>query len=336
MDVIVVFQRLEKFANSRLLFARQFREVFGNVPQFARDHGPSIGRGPVRDCMEVAVFGDKPVAGRSLWNIVVLGRGKRFDILRAGFDRRRFNIRGGIGVMGFDQADVIEKELVAAGRAELTAFLEEHANLWRGAVVVVGQDLDDNRHLVRGVALENDMFHDELVVADARAFLDRALDHIARDAGFARLIDDGGEPGIPGRLSSAELRGDHNFFDKFSDDLAFFQPGDFSFGMQPLATHTADVSVGRRIYKERWFATAASRRGAFQTALISTAVWRPPKGRARRCRAVDRVPASSFGSTESRPTEIRRSNRETGRALPCPRHRWRRAQYRSRRNRDRP
>ena len=145
--------------------------------------------------------------------------------------------------MRFDQADVVEEKLVAARSAELAAFLEEDANLRRGAVVVVGQDLDDDRHLVRRVTFENDMLHHELVVADARAFLDGALDHVARHAGFARLVHDGRKPGFRGGLGPAELRGDHDFFHEFSDELAFFQPGDFSFGVKPLATHTADVSV---------------------------------------------------------------------------------------------
>ena len=155
----------------------------------------------------------------------------------------------GIGMVRFDQADVVEEKLVAAGSAELAAFLEEHANFRRGAVVVVGQDLDDDRHLVRRVTFEDDMLHDEFVVADARAFLDRALDHVARHAGFARFVDHGREPGIRGGLGAAELRGDHDFFHELSDELAFFQPGDFSFGVKPLATHTEGLTVAARISK---------------------------------------------------------------------------------------
>ena len=39
---------------------------------------------------------------------------------------------------------------------------------------------DDHRHLVRRVTLEDDVLHHQLFAADARAFLDRALDHVAR------------------------------------------------------------------------------------------------------------------------------------------------------------
>ena len=101
-----------------------------------------------------------------------------------------------VGMMRFDQADVVEEKFVAAGRAELAAFFEEDANFRRGAVVVVGQDLDDDRHLVRRVAFENDVLHHELIVANARAFLDGALDHVARHAGFARFVDHGRKPRV--------------------------------------------------------------------------------------------------------------------------------------------
>ena len=38
-------------------------------------------------------------------------------------------------------------------------------------------------------------------------------------------------------IRSAELRGDHDFFDEFTDDLTFFEVGDFTFSLEPLATH---------------------------------------------------------------------------------------------------
>ena len=138
--------------------------------------------------------------------------------------------------MRLDEPDVVEEKLVAARRAEL-ASLEKHADLRRGAVVVVGQHLDDHRHLVRRVALEDDVLHHQLFVADARAFLDRALDHVARDALLARLFHDGEEPRVPVRVGAAELGGDHDFFDEFAGHLAFFQTGDFAFCVEPLTSH---------------------------------------------------------------------------------------------------
>src|SRR5688500_11885310 len=99
--------------------------------------------------MQVRAFRDESRARRSLGDIVVLGVREGFDVLRAGFDRRGLDVRSGVRVMGFDQTDVIEEKLVAARRAELASFLEEDANLGSGPVVIVGEDLDDDRYLMR-------------------------------------------------------------------------------------------------------------------------------------------------------------------------------------------
>ena len=162
---------------------------------------------------------------------------QRLDVLRAGFDRRRLDVRAGIGMMRFDQADVVEEELVAAGRAELAPFLKRTRISGAVRLLLSVKHLDDDRHLVRRVAFEDDVLHHQFVVADARAFLDGAFDDVARHAGLARLFDRGRKPRIPGGIGPAELGGDHDFFDQFADELAFFQTGDFSFCMEPLATH---------------------------------------------------------------------------------------------------
>jgi hypothetical protein len=201
--------------------------------------------------MQVAPLRDETRPGGSFWNIVVLCVRKGLNILSSGFDCRRFDVRSGVGMVRFDQADVVEEKLVAPGRAELTALLEKDANFRSSAIVVIGQNLDDDRHLVWSVSFEDDMFHDELVAADARTFLDCAFDHVSRDAGFARFFDDSRESRICGGLSPAEFCSDHDFFHKLPDELTFFEPGDFSFGVEPLSTHPADVSVARLLYKKR-------------------------------------------------------------------------------------
>ena len=148
-----------------------------------------------------------------------------------------------------DEPDVIEEELVAARRAELAALLEKDPDLGSGAVVVVGENFDDHRHFVRRITFEHDVLHHELVVADARAFFDRALDDVTRDAGLARLFDDGCQPRVPGQLRPAQLRRDHDFFHELPYGLAFPQPGDFSFRMQPLATHELGLTVATQLSK---------------------------------------------------------------------------------------
>ncbi len=163
------------------------------------------------------------------------------EILRAGFDRGGFGVGLRVGVMGFDQADVIEEELVAPGRAELAAF-EEDANLRGGAVFVVGLHFDDDRHFVRGVAFENDLLELEFFTADAGAFLDRALDHVAGHALLARFLHDGGEARVADGIGPAHFRGDHDFFDQFTGRLTFFEAGDLAFGVEPLTSHAALVA----------------------------------------------------------------------------------------------
>jgi hypothetical protein len=281
MNIVVIFQRLKKFPNTSSFLVAQIRKAFREVAELARDNVPSICRQPLRNCMQVASLTDETRPNRALRNIVVLFVRKRFDILGTRLDRRRFDIRGLVCMMRFDQADVIEEKLVTAGRAELAALLEKDANFRSGPVVVVGQDLNYHRHLVRRVTFEDNMFHHEFVVADPGTFFDRALDHIAGNAGFTRFVDHGREPGICGGLSSAELCRHHDFFHKFSDELAFFQPGDFSFGVEPLATHREGLTVAARI----------SKRGSVRL------------GRARLCRAAGGCRGHPFGSTESRPTK---------------------------------
>src|SRR5215510_4357799 len=100
-------------------------------------------------------------------------------------------------MMGLDQADVIEKELVTSRCAELTAF-KKNPDFRGGAVLVVGLHLNDYRHLVRGVAFKKDLFQLQLFTAHARAFLDCALDDVAGNALLARFFDDRGETRITG------------------------------------------------------------------------------------------------------------------------------------------
>ena len=82
-----------------------------------------------------------------------------------------------------------------------------------------------------------DRLNQRNVLAHAGALLDGPLDHIPAHALPPRLLKGGEKPGIPGRIRAAELRGDHDFLDQFTDNLPFFQVGDFTFSLEPLATH---------------------------------------------------------------------------------------------------
>ncbi len=119
-----------------------------------------------------------------------------------------------------DQPDVIEEEFVAPGRAQLSA-LEEDTNFRRRPILIIGQDLDDDRNFVRRVAFKDDLLQREFFGADARALFDRAFDDITRDARFARFLDRGEEARIAVRIGPAHLRGDHDFLHQLAGDLAF-------------------------------------------------------------------------------------------------------------------
>ena len=155
--------------------------------------------------------------------------------------------------MRLDEADVVEQEFVAAGGAEL-ALLEEHADFGRGAVHVVGEHLDDDRHLVRRVALEDNVLHDQLFAADARALFYGAFDeHVARNAFLARLLGRGEEARVEGWVGAAHLGGDHDFADEFDGRAPFFEGGDRAFGMQPLTAHARILTENRRgVQRNEW------------------------------------------------------------------------------------
>jgi hypothetical protein len=190
------------------------------------------------DGVEIGALRDKSRASDALGgDVVVAGVGEGLDVLGAGFDGGGLDIDIGAGVVSLDDADVIEEEFVAAWCAELAGLFEEAADFGGGAVVVVGQDLDDDGDLVRGVALEHNVVHGQLVIAGAGAFLDGALDDIAADALPARLFDGGKETGVAGGIAAAHFRGDHDFLDQFADGLALSEGGDFAFSVEPLTTH---------------------------------------------------------------------------------------------------
>ena len=90
---------------------------------------------------------------------------------------------------GFDDPRAIEKEPDAAGLAERTSF-EQIPDFRRGTVAIVGKAFDDDRYFVWSESLECHQFESHFVIALAGAFLDRPLDGIAINGGFARFLTD--------------------------------------------------------------------------------------------------------------------------------------------------
>ena len=190
----------------------------------------------MRHRVEVGPLGRETSAGSAFRNLGIIGMRERFEILRTSLNRGCLDISLSVGMMRFNKADVFEEKFVAARRAQLTAF-EEDADFWRRPVLIVGQDLDDDRDFVRGVTFKNDKLQLKFFVANTRAFFDCAFDGVAGDALLARFLDDRGETGVPRRISAAHFCGDHDFLHEFADDLAFLETRHFAFGVKPLTTH---------------------------------------------------------------------------------------------------
>jgi len=185
---------------------------------------------PDGDGMHPGAIRDKPRTLGALGNVIVFRMGQRREIVGARLDGRGLEVGVGVGRVRLDEADMVEKELVAVGRAE-HALLEEHADFRRGAVHVVGVNLNDDRHVMRRAAFIGDVLHDHLFVADARALVDGALDGVFRDAFLLGLFNGGEQARIHRGIRPAHLGGDGNFANKFSGRAAFFEAGDQSFGM---------------------------------------------------------------------------------------------------------
>ena len=157
-----------------------------------------------------------------------MGEGRK--IVCAGLDGGGFHIYSGIRVVGLDNSHVVEEKFITAGDAELSAF-EKDAELGCGPVDIVGEDLDDDRHFVRGVALEDHVFKNEFVVANSSPFFDRLFDRITSHRGPASLFHNSKQPGIPLHIGTSRLRCNHDFFHQLADDLPLFEVRHFTFSM---------------------------------------------------------------------------------------------------------
>ena len=241
LDVVVIFEGLEELADLGAGVVVQLGMGFGEIADFGGDNGPSVLGEPRGDSVDGGALGDEAGAGAVGGDVVVLIVGERFEVVGAGFDGGGFAVDVEIGVVGFDEADVIEEELVAAGGAE-DALLEKHADFGSGALVVVGVNFDDHGDFVRRVTLEDDVLHGAFVAAGAGALGDGAFDDVTGDARFFRFFDGGEESGVGADIGTAELGGDGHFFDEFSDHLPLLQVYDGAFCVKPLASHRSGRS----------------------------------------------------------------------------------------------
>jgi hypothetical protein len=236
LDVVVVVELVQKFTD---LDAGSFVElgiVFSEVTKFCGDDTPTVFPKPGRNGMNVFDAGDEAGAGVTFGDVIVGLGGDGFEIVGAGLDCGGFKVGRCDRMMGFDEADVIEKKFVAAGAAE-NALFEHYAHFRCGALMVVGVNLDDNGDLVGSVALEDNVFENHFVVADASAFFDGSLDDIAGDTSLFSFFNRGEEPGVARKIRTAEFGGDADFFGQLAGNFAFALVNDGAFCVEPLTSH---------------------------------------------------------------------------------------------------
>lgn len=164
--------------------------------------------------MDGGAVDEEAGSGDSGGDVVVTLVGEGLDFVGSGFDGGGFDVGVEIGGVGFDEADVIEEEFIAAACSE-DSFFKEDADFGGGPVLVVGEDFDDDGDFMGGVAFKGDLIEDEFLIAGAGSFFDRPLDAFAGDALFFGFFDGGVEPGIRGWIGSAVFGGDGDFAEEF-------------------------------------------------------------------------------------------------------------------------
>ena len=110
--------------------------------------------------------------------------GQHLHLIGSGLDSRLLKVCRFPWGVGLNQTDVVEKEFVAAGGSQLALF-EKDPNLWGGAVVIIGEDLSDDRDFVRGVTFEGNVFEGDFFSACSGPLGNSPLDGVSRDAFLA-------------------------------------------------------------------------------------------------------------------------------------------------------
>ncbi len=124
----MVVEGLKEFADFGGLVVGEGRELLGDVAEFARHDGPAVLGEPLGCGAGGGAVGDETRAELVGGDVVVLRVSQRLKVIGSGLDGGGFDVRAGVGMVGLDETDVVEEELVAARGAEL-ALLEKNANL---------------------------------------------------------------------------------------------------------------------------------------------------------------------------------------------------------------
>ena len=124
-------------------------------------------------------------------------------------------IDGGIIRVGLDESHVIKEELVTTWCAELS-LAEKDTDLGSRAVGIIGVDLDNQGHLVRGISLEHNVVDNRFLSTDPGAFVDCTVDDILGNAFRTRFFKRCKEAGIRGGVRTTLPCGDGDFADELA------------------------------------------------------------------------------------------------------------------------
>ena len=126
------------------------------------------------------------------------------------------------GALGGDDDDALAREVVgdAAGVGHGAAVAgHERAHLGGGAVLVVGEALDQQGDAVGAVALVHDGRVLDGLAGEAGAALDGAVDVVVRDRGLLGLLHGVDEGRVAGEVGAAHLGGDLDVLDELGERL---------------------------------------------------------------------------------------------------------------------
>ena len=143
------------------------------------------------------------------------------DLFGTGVEHRREDVVFGRALGGNDDHALAREVVRDTARVGHGAAVAGHqrAHLGGGAVLVVGQTLDEQCDPVRAVALVHDGRVLDGLTGEPRAALDGAVDVVVRDRGLLRLLHGVDEGRVAREVGTAHLRGDLDVLDQLGERL---------------------------------------------------------------------------------------------------------------------
>lgn len=229
----MIIQLVQEGGHFLLCSIVQLGKILGEVTDFGGADVPAHGFETFGDVIQILDFRDEPGSLLAFLHFVGF---EGFDLLGAGFNRVGLGIAVSVRMIPFDNPHMVKKEGNAAWLAQ-GAALENPPDVGGGAVAVIGEALNDQRHFVRGESFISDQLVGDFFLGEAGAFFDCAFDRIAGDRGLSGLFDRGGEAGIQIDFRAAGLRGHHDFTDEFDDHLPALLRVLLTASLFPLGSH---------------------------------------------------------------------------------------------------